>query len=560
MNVGANKHLLLWSSLATLVLLGYAAFREHYLQDWRRLQREYRHRLPAEAAAEFRVQLRQVVVPSLHTADRCVTCHVGMAPGEIGVEGHPLFKKHPNVVHDPGDYGCTVCHGGQGRATETAAAHGDVQHWPEPMIPARYAPAGCGACHTHLEVPNLAALERGKTLFERYDCLACHKLDGRGGTARPGGAGGMDGPDLSRAGASGYDGGWYERHLAQRDTSRTGAWKASFAAIPLEDRGAIGTLLASRLGAPGLLESKALFHSRGCRGCHKVGGVGGDDGPELTRVGQMDPGQRSFGHVRGEHTVAGWLAEHFRKPSVVVPGSNMPEFGLSEQDVEDLVFYMLSLRRSNLPEAYWPKDRVRAERFGEREFATDGATLYGTFCAACHGPKGEGMRYPGMPAFPAIGNPDFLSLASDDFVRATVRGGRPGRRMPAWGRTDGGLRPAEIDSVVAHVRRFGNGLHPEPDGKPQCWARGDRGLGQRLYAASCAACHGKAGEGGEGPALANPNLLAHATDTYLVETIRRGRRGSSMLGFGAGSSTRRTLSQEEIEAIVAHIRSWEAQK
>jgi len=31
-----------------------------------------------------------------------------------------------------------------------------------------------------------------------------------------------------------------------------------------------------------------------------------------------------------------------------------------------------------------------------------------------------------------------------------------------------------------------------------------------------------------------------------------------MLGFGTGSVTRRSLSQAEIEAIVAHIRSWEA--
>ncbi len=50
-------------------------------------------------------------------------------------------------------------------------------------------------------------------------------------------------------------------------------------------------------------------------------------------------------------------------------------------------------------------DRVRAEKLSEREFATDGATLYGTFCAACHGQGGEGMRYPGMAPFPAIGNP-----------------------------------------------------------------------------------------------------------------------------------------------------------
>ena len=558
MNARANKLLLLGSSVATLAALGWGAYRENVLQEWRVVQREYKRRLSAANAAEFNVQLRQIVVPDLNAADRCVSCHVGMAPGETGVAGSALFAHHPNVVHDPGEFGCTVCHGGQGRATERAAAHGDAPHWPEPMIPRRYIAAGCGSCHTPLEVPRLAALERGRSLVERYDCLACHKLDGRGGSTRPGGAGGMEGPDLSRVGAVGFDRDWYAHHLARRDTSRVGAWRASFAEIAGEDREPIEALLLSRVGAADLVEAKSVFHSRGCLGCHKVGGVGGDDGPDLTSIGKMDPGQRDFSHVEGAHTVANWLAEHFRKPSAVVPASAMPEFRLSEKDLDALVFHMLSLRRGSLPEAYWPLDRVRGERFGAREFSTDGATLFGAFCAACHGPTGEGMRYPGMVAFPAIGNPEFLRIASDAFLKATVTHGRRPRRMPAGGESAGGLRPAEIDSVVAHVRTLGGGARPLDDAKPARWVAGDVRIGAALYAANCGACHGKKGEGGEGTALANATLLQNATDTYLVETIRRGRRGSSMLGFGTGSATRRALLQEEIEAVVAHIRSWEA--
>jgi len=554
MNVRANKILLLVTSLATFFLLGWAAFEENALQEWRRLQREYRRRLPADAG--FKVQLRQIVVPALHAADRCVCCHVGMAPGESGIDGHPTFARHPNVVHDPAEYGCTICHAGQGRATESAAAHGDVEHWPAPMIEKSQAYAGCGICHTHLAVPRAASLERGRLLVERYDCLACHRLDGRGGTARPLGAGGMEGPDLSRTGVASWDSQWYEHHLAHRETSRVAAWRSSFAAIPAGDREAIEVLLASRAGAPGLVESKAVFHSLGCRGCHKVNGVGGDDGPDLSAVGSMDPGQRDFSRVHGPHTVANWIREHFRAPSRVVPGSAMPELGLTEEQIESLTFYLLSLRRSAMPEAYWPNDRTRALRFGAREFATDGGTLYGTFCAACHGPAGEGMRYAGMPAFPAIGNPDFLALVSDDFLRQTVRHGRRGRRMPSWGESEGGLRPAEIDSVVAWVRAMG-GVAPRPDAKPQRWVAADAGQGRELYALNCGACHGQKGEGGEGPALADPVLLANATDTYFVETIRQGRRGTSMVGFGVGSVARRALAPDEIEAIVAYIRTWE---
>jgi hypothetical protein len=82
------------------------------------------------------VQLRQVVNPQLGVADRCVSCHVAMAPGEQGVRGANMAP-HPPVVHDPAEFGCTVCHGGQGQATEKADAHGDVHFWPEPMLPTR---------------------------------------------------------------------------------------------------------------------------------------------------------------------------------------------------------------------------------------------------------------------------------------------------------------------------------------------------------------------------------------------------------------------------------------
>jgi cbb3-type cytochrome c oxidase subunit III len=557
MDVRRNKILLLAASLATLAALLYAAYEENVRREWRQLQRRYRAELPPAQAAAFAVQLRQIYAPDLGAADRCVSCHVGMDPGEAGIEGHALFASHPAVAHEPAQYGCVACHAGQGRATAAADAHGAVPHWPEPMIPARYAEAGCGSCHTHLAVPGLDRLARGRELFARYDCLACHAIDGRGGTLRPGGAAGVSGPDLSRAGARGPAPRWYETHLAAHQAAADGAWRTSFGPIAVAHRADIEVYLRSRVGAPALVEAKALFHSLGCRGCHKIGGVGGDDGPDLTRTGEKDPGRLDFAHVPGGRSVAAWHAAHLRAPTVVVPGSLMPELGLTEEQIDTLVLYLLSLRRTDRPEAYWPADRVRAERFDEREFSTDGATLYGTFCAACHGPRGEGMRYPGMAAFPAIGNPDFLAVASDRFLRATVEHGRPGRRMPAWGEQQGGLRPAEIDAVVAHVRSFAGGVPAPEDTFPARWVAGDAALGARLYRDACASCHGARGEGGEGPALANRVLLAHASDTYLVENVRRGRRGTSMPAFGSPSPTHRVLSDGDIEAIVSFIRTWE---
>ena len=217
----------------------------------------------------------------------------------------------------------------------------------------------------------------------------------------------------------------------------------------------------------------------------------------------------------------------------VDPLTLMPELGLTEQQIDQLTFYMLSLRGRNFQEALWPKDRIRAERFGVREFSTDGATLYGTYCAACHGAKGEGMRYPGLSAFPAIGNPNFLRFVSDDFLREQIKRGRPGRRMPAWGELEGGLRDEEIIRVAEYVRNLG-GIAFEGDAKPRRWIQGSAADGQRLFAAACARCHGERGEGKEGPALNNRVFLDLATDTYLVKTIQNGRPGTSMKDYLAG--------------------------
>ncbi len=547
-----NKYLLLYSSVGVLALLLVAATRENVFKEWRRIQRS-----AGTETGPLEVRLRQVVVPALRVTDRCVSCHVGMAPGEMGISGPRVVEAHKPVVHDPAEFGCTACHGGQGSATNKADAHGEVEFWPQPMLPMRYAYAGCGSCHTHVRVPNQVALERGRNLFERLDCLACHKLDGRGGTLRVGGVGGMEGPDLSRVGASGYDAGWYEKHLKKAHDAGSGVWKTSFGPIDATNREDIAVFLGSRVGAPGVAEAKALFHSLGCRGCHKVDGVGGDDGPDLTRVGEKDPGRLNFTQVPGDPTVANWFAEHFRAPTRLVPGSAMPAFGFSEEQVNALTFYVLSLRHSSFPEAYWPKDRIRVERFGEREFATDGATLYGAFCSACHGLNGQGRRYPDMPVFPAIGNRDFLAVASDEFITANVNHGRPGRRMPAWGEKEGGLRPEEITNVVGYVRSLGGGTTAEPDDQPARWVKPNIVTGKRQYNAYCSGCHGHNGEGVAALALNNKTLLAAATDTYLVRTITRGRRGTAMRGFGGASTVKPMLEADEIEAIVSYIRTWE---
>lgn len=544
-----NKYLLMLSSIGVFLLLVIAAVSENFYKEWHGIQQSVKTQ---EGAIDLR--LRQIVNPNLKVTDRCVTCHVGMAPGEQITSALKVAAVHPPVVHSPTEIGCTVCHGGQGQATTKEDAHGTVEFWTEPMLPAKYAQASCGTCHTPLNVPNLPTLETSRKTFERLDCYACHRLDGRGGTIRPGGnVTGMEGPDLSHVGLKGYKTDWYATHLQK--SQQEDVWKNSFREISETDRNTLKTFLDTQMGAPKLIEAKAQFNTVGCAGCHVVGNFGGDAGVNLSVSGFKDPNQLNFRSVHGEHTLSNWIAAHFRSPVSTVAGSQMPALGLNENQIDLLTLYTLSLRRRTLPDLYLPKDRVKAMRFGVREFLNDGQTIYTAVCASCHGANGQGNRFPELVPNPSITNPDFLELASDDYLFAAIQKGRPGRPMLAWGEKENGFTADEMKSLIAYIRGLGGNVQFKPDTMPQIWAKGDVNFGQKLFTSNCAGCHGKTGEGLEGPALNNKMFLTSVSDTFLVETISRGRSGTIMQGFSSPSVVRRALTKEEIESIVVYVRS-----
>jgi cytochrome c oxidase cbb3-type subunit III len=74
----------------------------------------------------------------------------------------------------------------------------------------------------------------------------------------------------------------------------------------------------------------------------------------------------------------------------------------------------------------------------------------------------------------------------------------------------------------------------------------ERSLGERLYLTQCAMCHGPAGEGGSGPALARPQLSRASDDEALRNIIRGGIAGTGMPG------TR--LIEAELRELAAYVR------
>lgn len=90
------------------------------------------------------------------------------------------------------------------------------------------------------------------------------------------------------------------------------------------------------------------------------------------------------------------------------------------------------------------------KNWNKEELMAEGEKVYGTFCAACHGPQGEGIPAMGAPAL--AGSP--IATGSIDTHVDTVLHGVPGTVMAPWGPT---LSDLQIAAVITYERNaFGN--------------------------------------------------------------------------------------------------------
>lgn len=109
-------------SIAVLIVLAVSPLKD-YNQEWRKSQRKYykaqaaRATDPKEAQRllNTRIEVKQIILQNGKDVDRCITCHLDLDALEAS---HPTADEFPFE-----DYGCTICHGGNGRATTKDEAH-----------------------------------------------------------------------------------------------------------------------------------------------------------------------------------------------------------------------------------------------------------------------------------------------------------------------------------------------------------------------------------------------------------------------------------------------------
>ena len=153
-------------------------------QEWTAYQRRFLTSLSRDERRGLPDGIQQIQVAPLGRVDRCTTCHVAIDKPHLALAEQP-FTAHPGEYlssHPPEQFGCTVCHGGQGLATTVRAAHGEVKHWEQPLLRGPLIQASCGKCHGNIEPINahVPMLTQGLQLYDRLGCAGCHTVHGFG--------------------------------------------------------------------------------------------------------------------------------------------------------------------------------------------------------------------------------------------------------------------------------------------------------------------------------------------------------------------------------------------
>ena len=174
-----------------------------YLTEHLRGPRADDVKLLKNQAARLNIEIRQIHVlstpnfgvPETVLVDRCQSCHIGMDPNlvpptvtltkaTLGVDGSTdaPFTTHPEPdllkIHDPKRFGCSPCHGGNGRATTSVVkGHGRHKYWLWPLFYRENVEAGCQQCHARdLVLERAPTLTHGKELFRLKGCMGCHRF------------------------------------------------------------------------------------------------------------------------------------------------------------------------------------------------------------------------------------------------------------------------------------------------------------------------------------------------------------------------------------------------
>lgn len=491
-------------SLVFLASLAIAPAKNHF-SEWRHYQNGYlrliRNRSDAVTLQRhFQSGIQQIWLPDLGVVDRCTSCHVGMNEASLADVNVQPFRPHPVVSHKLDQFGCTVCHRGQGAATTVEEAHNSTSAWEQPILPAKYIESSCGECHRG-PLPGAPQLNQGRHLVSRYGCLHCHTVklpDGKVMTPTD------DPPSLEHI-ADKTTREWIYAWLKDPQAYAATATMPNFKLSDDDARDVSAFLIANSTPLAGdttALSAKAssdpaagttLYGQSFCASCHAVQNaagnlVGGDIGPELTRLGNK---------VKPE-----WLQAWLRNPRSYDPGTAMPHFRFNDSQVATLSGFLLAKTDSD------QLANVHLEAATSEQIAHGKRLVSDYGCASCHEISGIKKPENFAPELSRIGSKPVTQLVFlpgmqhtlPDYIATKIKQPRvfgQGLKMPQYSFT-----PAQIDSLATALLAFNDrsatlppsltaAATPESNYQPAGKA------GKLMADLACFSCHRINGHGGD---------------------------------------------------------------
>jgi len=191
------------------------------------------------------------------------------------------------------------------------------------------------------------------------------------------------------------------------------------------------------------------------------------------------------------------------------------------------------------------------------ENVLDFATLYAQNCVACHGDNRQ------TGATIALANPVLLEVAGEDNIKDVLTHGVPGKLMPAFAQSGGGMLTDQQVEILAHglVTAWGKpgllaGTNPPPY---KASLHGDVAAGEKGFANNCASCHGEGGKGNPdipgtlSGSIVDPAFLGLVSDQYVRNFVIAGF--PDQMPDWRSHDSGKPLSDQEITDIVAWVAS-----
>ena len=493
--------------VVSLVFLGSLAVApaKNFFSEWRHYQHGYlkmiRNRSDANTLERhFQDGIQQIWLPELGVVDRCTSCHVGLKEASLTDVSTQPFRTHPPIPHKLDQFGCTVCHRGQGAATTVSEAHSSTLAWEQPILPAKYIESSCGECHRG-PLPGTPQLNQGRNLLSREGCVHCHTVKLSDGTTMKATD---DPPSLSHIGdktTREWVYAWLKDPQAYSATSTMPNFQLSDDAA----RDISAFLIANSTPVAGdtaALSAKAsadppagasLYGESFCASCHAVQNaagnmVGGDVGPELTRVGSK---------VKTE-----WLQAWLKNPRTYDPGTAMPHYRLSDPQVATLSGFLLGKTDSDL------LAKVHLDAAAPEQI-THGKRLVSDYgCASCHEIAGIKKPENFAPELSRIGSKPVTQLVFlpgmqhtlPDYIATKIKQPRSfgqGLKMPQYTFT-----PAQIDSLTTALLSLNDRSNTLPSSLAVAATRESDyqpagKAGKLMTDLACFSCHRINGHGGD---------------------------------------------------------------